>query len=92
MSPAFMGMNIVCKRQNILCIALIVLQSNFNLNHFASAFNINRLLMQNFLVPVQKPNILHNAAFKVEGFRVTCSFIGYRNVNSFIQEGQLTNP
>ncbi|MNE96413.1 hypothetical protein D3C80_1946150 [compost metagenome] len=87
MGPTFMGMNIIGKRQNILCIALIVLQSNFDLNHVTSAFNINRLFVQYFLIPIQESDILHDAAFKVERVRIACAFIGYRNVNSFIQKG-----
>ncbi|MNN03853.1 hypothetical protein D3C81_1165610 [compost metagenome] len=92
MGPTFMGMNIIGKRQNILCIALIVLQSNFNLNHVTGTFNINWLLVQDFLVPVQEFNVLHDAAFKVEGVRITCTLISYRNVNTLIQKGKLTNP
>ncbi|MNJ47406.1 hypothetical protein D3C77_425640 [compost metagenome] len=91
MRPAFVRIDIVRKGMNVLCVAVVVLQSYLDHDHIPLSFDVNRLLMKNFSVLVQIFYIFDNTAFIMEFLGLPCPFIRQRQINAFVQEGQFTN-
>ncbi|MNN86921.1 hypothetical protein D3C81_2043990 [compost metagenome] len=75
MGPALMRINIIGKRVNVLCIGIVILQSNFHRNHIAGTFYVDRFLVQRFFFLIQILYILNNTAFVFENIRYTGAFI-----------------
>ncbi|MNC19049.1 hypothetical protein D3C75_669740 [compost metagenome] len=91
MGPALMRINIIGKRVNVLCIGIVILQSNFHRNHIAGTFHVDGFLVQRFFFLVQILYILNNTAFVFEHIRDTGAFIQQRKLNALVKKGQFAN-
>ncbi len=96
MRAAVDGIDIVGKTEDRFRVTVVVLERDFHLHSVALGFHVDRLVMEDALAAVQvldelrdPARVLELQAFGFAGFGVGVAFVGQRDLQALVQEGQL---
>src|SRR5262249_42259414 len=80
------GVDRIGKRKNVLAIAIVILQRDFNFDGAALAFHIDRRIVERFLAAIEMLDEFCNATCEAKFSALFAALVGERDLEAFIEE------